>query len=344
MAFSDLKKKAGDIESIRQRVVSNQGGNQDEYLNLGIDQTRNGYIRVRLLPAPADEDSPMVSYSRFKFKNGSKTYSAYHLKNIGQNDPCQQYLSALWADGSEEAKKLYSERKQKRNTIVNLIVLEDKVKPDNNGWTGRYRPPAHIKKMIEEALNPTPDKFTKEVAESFNPFDIFGSGGGRDLIIRVTDKEGQNSYEKSTWAPSSSPLFGGDEAKMEETWKQAKSLYQFIDPSKYKSYDELAKMLVEVVGPNDKYIKAALAEWLEANPDVASKSSSSGGSAGKTSNRAAKEDTPPEDEKPQEEQKSETKVETKVETKKETKSTPAPSSSDDMDFDIDFDINDTPFD
>ncbi|QIG68013.1 single-stranded DNA-binding protein [Rhizobium phage RHph_Y68] len=339
MAFSDLKKKSGDIESIRQRVVQNQGGNQDEYLNLGIDATRNGYIRVRLLPAPADEDSPMVSYSRFKFKNGSKTYSAYHLKNIGQNDPCQQYLAQLWQDGSKEAKELYSERKQKRYTIVNLVVLEDKVKPENNGWTGRYRPPAHIKKMIEEALNPTPDKFTKEVAESFNPFDIFGSGGGRDLIIRVTDKEGQNSYEKSTWAPSSSALYDGDEAKMEETWKQAKSLYQFIDPTKYKSYDELAKMLVEVVGPNDKYIKAALSEWLEANPDVASKSSSSG-TSGKTSNRAPKDETPADEEKSKEEKKTETKVETKTETKVETKS----KDSEDFDFDVDFNIDDTPFD
>ncbi|QNH71396.1 single-stranded DNA-binding protein [Rhizobium phage AF3] len=339
MGFSDLKKAAKDIDSIRQRVTENQGGGGGgDYLQLGIDATRNGYIRVRLLPAPENEDSPMVHYSKFKFTNGTKTYNAYHLKNIGQNDPCQQYLAKLWEDGSKEAKDTYSARKQKRNTVVNLIVLEDKIKPENNGWTGEYRPPAFIKKMIEEALNPTPDKFTKEVADSFNPFDIFGAGGGRDLIIRVTDKEGQNSYEKSHWAPSSSALFDGDEAKMEETWKKAKSLYRYIDPTKYKSYDELCKMLIEVVGKNDKYVRVALADWIEEHPEAIAGSSSN---SGRTSNRVEKEDAPDkfaEEGKPKEETKSE---KPKEDAKpKEDKILPA---GDGMDFDLDFNIDDTPF-
>jgi hypothetical protein len=334
MAFSDLKKKAGDIEAIRQRVTQNNGGGGDnsEFLQLGIDATRNGYIRVRLLPAPENEDSPMVTYSRFYWKNGPKAYSAFSLKNIGQSDPCQQYLSELWNDGSKICKDLYSERKKKTYTVVNVEVIEDKVKPENNGWIGKYRIPSAIGKLIDSALNPVKDKFTGECADSFNPFDIFGTSGGRELIIRVTDKEGNNSYETSKWADKPSALHGGDETKMEASWKQAKPLFHYIDPAKHKSYDELAKYLTEVVGRDDPYLRAGLSDWLEANPDAGVRS------AGKKA----------EDKKPEEEKKSETKTETKAkeepkpEPKTETK-TP-PKSDDDFDFDFNVDSDEgSPF-
>jgi len=267
MAFSDLKKKAGDIDAIRQRVQQASGnndneGNNNEFHQLGIDATKNGYIVARLMPAPEGEDAPMITYSRFYWKNGTKAYSAYSLKNKGQSDPCQMYLSQLWEDGSDASKKTYRERKKKTYTVVNLTIIEDKVKPENNGVTKKYRVVGKIKDMIDLALNPVADKFTGEKAESFNPFDIFGHAGGRNLIIRIKDKDGNNNYEDTKWADKPSALFDGDEKKMEEAYKQCKPLQVYFEDSKYKTFDELAKLLGEVVGRNDPFYRAGLADWL----------------------------------------------------------------------------------
>ena len=328
MSFSELRKKAADIQSIRDRVTTantNGGGDGGDFLQLGIDATRNGYIRVRLLPAPEGEESPMVTYSRFYWKNGPKTYSALNLKNIGQSDPCQLYLAQLWEDGSKQCKDLYSERKKQTRTVVNLVVLEDKVKPENNNLVKKYRTPAFIKKLIEQAINPEVDKFTGLPSNpSFNPFDIFGAAGGRDLIIRVTDKEGQNSYEKSHWADNSSALYDGDEEKMEAAWKQAGSLFQYIDPSKHKTFDEAAKYLTEVLGRDDPYLRAALPDWLEEHPEAGRRSGGSKPDEVKTSNKPAEDPAP----------KTETKTETKSDTPKEESKRIVTNQSDDFDFDF----------
>ncbi|AKE44685.1 putative single-stranded DNA-binding protein [Sinorhizobium phage phiM9] len=336
MAFSDLKKKAADIEAVRSRVTQNQGGGEGngEFLQMGIDNTRNGYLRVRLMPAPEGEDAPMVTYSRFYWKNGAKAYSAYSLKNLGQQDPCQQYLSQLWDDGSEASKKLYRERKKKTTTVVNVTVLEDKVKPENNGFVGKMRVVGTIKDMIDKALNPKEDKFTGEKPESFNPFDIFGHAGGRDLIIRIVDKDGNNNYDESKWADKSTPLFGGDEAKMEEAWKKCKPLQTYFEPSKYKTYDELARILVEVVGRNDPFIRAALGDWLESNESPAQKQEAADRAEQRKTEEKREEKT---------ETKSEEKKTEKSETPKEEKKTETKSEKEDDGFDFDFDVGDDPF-
>ncbi|ASV44613.1 single stranded DNA-binding protein [Agrobacterium phage Atu_ph04] len=334
MSFSDLKKKMGNFDEIRQQLQDNSGSRgENAYLNFGIDQTRNAYVRGRLMPAPEGENSPMVTYSRFNWKNGSKSYFAFSLRNIGEkSDPCQEYLAKLWEDGSKEAKALYGERKKKTNTLVNFHVIEDKVDPSNNGKTWLLRTPAFIKGLIDKALNPPKDKFTGEQAEAFNPFDIFGTYGGRDLILRVHDKEGQNSYETSKFADTPSALYDGDEAKMKEAYEGCHSLYKFVDPSRYKTRDELIAILAEVLGRNDPYFRAAHSEWLEANPTATGSGSRSERSESREEKREEKKEEPR-----REQPKSEPKAETKTETQSK------PSSDDDGDFDFNVDFDDTPF-
>ena len=43
-------------------------------------------------------------------------------------------------------------------------------------------------------------------------------------------------------------MFNGDEAQLEETYGQLYTLSDFTDPSNYKSYAELKRKLVEVLG------------------------------------------------------------------------------------------------
>ena len=58
---------------------------------------------------------------------------------------------------------------------------------------------------------------------------------------------GYINYDKSEFT-SQNKLFEGDDALLEEIWNKQYSLTQFIDPSNFKSYDELKTKLHSVIG------------------------------------------------------------------------------------------------
>lgn len=263
MSFAQLRKDAENLDAIREQVIQkNSDGNK--YLQIGIDQSGNGYCKVRIMPAPEGESSPRVKQERFHFENGAKTYSNLSRKNLGEYDPVQPYLGKLWEDGSEAAKKIYKERKKKVRDLVNVYVIEDKVNPENDGKVFLCRVVNTIDKLLKEALDPQADKFTGEKAEAFNPFDLFGKAGGRDLVIRIFNEDGNNNYSKSHFEKESTAFLGGDEAKMEEAWKMCHPLAPLVDPARHKPYDVLLEELITVVGPEDRYLKAAYPDEVAA--------------------------------------------------------------------------------
>ena len=71
--------------------------------------------------------------------------------------------------------------------------------------------------------------------EPMNPFD-FWSGANFKLKIRQVD--GFANYDKSEFA-SPSPLYDGEDAKLESVWKQQHSLQGVLAPENFKSYQEL---------------------------------------------------------------------------------------------------------
>ena len=126
-----------------------------------------------------------------------------------------------------------------------------------------------------------------------NPFDFWE---GADFRIKIRNVEGYRNYDKSEFAKPE-PLFGGDDDKLKETYEKLFPLQDFVNPKNYKSYAELKKKLVEVLG------EGALTG--EARAEVAARPSAAP-AAGKTAETAeiryasapgANDETPPESEK-----------------------------------------------
>jgi len=80
--------------------------------------------------------------------------------------------------------------------------------------------------------------------EAINPFDFWK---GANFRLKIRKVAGYTNYDKSEF-DSTSPLLGGDDAKLEQLWKSEHSLKEFIDPKNYKTYDELKDRLYEVLG------------------------------------------------------------------------------------------------
>ena len=92
---------------------------------------------------------------------------------------------------------------------------------------------------IKEAMYP---EFKDE-----NAIDPFNFWSGADFKLKIRKVAGYTNYDKSEFAPAS-PLFGGDDAKLEALWNKQHSLQEFVTPKNFKEYGALKTKLYETLG------------------------------------------------------------------------------------------------
>ena len=78
-----------------------------------------------------------------------------------------------------------------------------------------------------------------------NPFDFWA---GANFKLKIRRVEGYQNYDKSEF-DDASPLFDDDD-KLEKIYNSLHDLSEFTTPDKFKSYDDLKKRLVYVLGMN----------------------------------------------------------------------------------------------
>lgn len=199
--------------------------------------------------------SPVVLVCRHDFKssNGSR-YSELALKTLGQECPVNEHDRPLWEAWKDAGKPDNNDKKvlvgriAKDEYYANILVVDDKAAPDNNGKVFLFKFSAAIKKMIDQAFDPSIP--TNPTFDPFDPFD------GAELHLTFMGEErsfnGWNGLvpadmsKESSWV--NNPMCGGDEAKIEETMELAYSLQDFIDPALFKSYAVLKERLLAVLG------------------------------------------------------------------------------------------------
>jgi hypothetical protein len=145
----------------------------------------------------------------------------------------------LWNSGNEKDKEIARERKRRLHYVSNILVLSDPANPDNEGKVFLYK---YGKKIFDKIMDIMQPQFQDETP--INPFDFWA---GANFKLKIRNFEGYRNYDKSEFE-GASELFGGDEAKLEKTYNSLYSLKDFNDPANYKSYADLKRKLVEVLG------------------------------------------------------------------------------------------------
>jgi hypothetical protein len=192
------------------------------------------------LPAKDGEDLPWVRFWDHGFKGPTgRWYIENSLTSIGQTDPVAEINSVLWNSGNEKDKEIARERKRRLHYVSNILVISDPANPDNEGKVFLYK---FGKKIFDKIMDIMQPQFQDETP--VNPFDFWT---GANFKLKIRNFEGYRNYDKSEFE-SASELFGGDEAKLEKTYNSLYSLKDFVDPANYKSYAELKRKLVEVLG------------------------------------------------------------------------------------------------
>ena len=247
MSFDTLKtNRTNAIADLVTAAAKVSGGNK--YTNTGddkmwkptVDKAGNGYAVIRFLPTAEGGKLPWVQYWDHGFKGPTgRWYIEKSLTSIQQEDPLSQYNSKLWNSGIEADKDTCRRQKRRLHYVSNIYVVSDPGNPDSEGKVFMYQYGKKIFDKIQDVMNP---QFEDEKA--INAFDLWD---GADFRIKIQNVEGFRNYDKSGF-DNSKPLCDGDDTRLREIYSLEHNIEIFIDPAEYKTFAELQKKLIDVVG------------------------------------------------------------------------------------------------
>ena len=246
MSFANLKKQS-KLGSLTAKLVkeveklnTNGASGDDRLWKLEVDKSGNGYAVIRFLPAPDGEDLPFVKLYSHAFQGPGGWYIENSLTTLGQKDPVSEYNSQLWNNGTDAGKDAARKQKRKLTYISNIYVVKDPANPENEGKVFLYKYGKKIFDKLTAAMQP---EFEDE--EAIDPFDFWQ---GANFKLKIRKVEGYQNYDKSEF-DNASALFDDDD-KLEKIYNSLHDLSEFTTPDKFKSYDDLKKRLVYVLGMN----------------------------------------------------------------------------------------------
>lgn len=239
MTFSikDLRKSRGsNFEAITKALTKPAGGFSDDegFFKLERDKAGNASATIRFMPKHPDDELPWVQLYTHGFKGPTgRWYIENSRTTLGEEDPVSEMNRELWNSGSEANKKIARDRKRKTQYIANVLVIADPKHPENEGKVMHFK---FGKKIFEKIMDKATPTFEDE-----KPVDVFDPDTGAEFKLRMRQVDGYPNYDKSEF--SDPKPIGDSDDEINAVLGQIKPLKVFLDPSQFKSYDELAKKL-----------------------------------------------------------------------------------------------------
>lgn len=238
----------GEINKRLETASSSNGGSTADARQYKPKFAKDGTFEavIRFLPAPGDE-LPIVKKFAHRFKDRGGDFHEECLTTIGQKCPVCEVNSEAWQVATEDVKKsVLRPRSRQTSGVSNILVISDPQCPTNNGKVFIYR---YGKTIFEKVTDKCfPDE--KKVATGVAPVNVFDYYEGANFRLSGAKKSiGGNvvipKYDNSSF---DAPSVIGDEAFIDSIEKQLFSLKEFLDPAKFKSYDEIKSLFNKVRG------------------------------------------------------------------------------------------------
>jgi hypothetical protein len=269
MTFSiaDLRKSRGDFTAITKALEKTNGGYENDeadFFKVQRDKAGNGSAVLRFLPKHPEDDLPWVQVYSHSFQGPTgRWYIENSRTTLGEADPVSECNAQLWKTGLDSDKEIARKQKRRLHYVANILVVSYPTKPELEGQILRFKFGKKIFEKLMESANPT---FEDE--KPLNPFDPFE---GANFKLRMRQVEGYPNYDKSEFADAS-PIAGSDE-EIVEILNKMTSLKELVDPSKFKSYEELKRKFDSVMNGTPTGSKTAeeVAESMSSMPIAAPK-------------------------------------------------------------------------
>ena len=246
MDFETLKSSSSNFDKITKALEKNLGPEDqanknkyqdDRFWKPELDKTGNGYAVIRFLPASEKEEMPWQRVWSHAFQDKGGWYIENSLTTLNSKDPVSEDNTRLWNTGVDSDKDIARKRKRKLSYYSNIYIVSDPKHPENEGKVFLFKYGKKIFDKISEAMQP---QFADEKA--INPFD-FWKGANFKLKIRKVD--GYWNYDKSEFE-GVTPV-ASEDANIKAIWAKQYPLKPFVDPSNFKSYDELKEKLNRII-------------------------------------------------------------------------------------------------
>jgi hypothetical protein len=247
MSFEDLKKrsKSGSLtEKLLKKVekMSEGNSNDDErFWKPSLGKTGTGQAVLRFLPAKIGQwEEEYVELFTHAFQGpGGQWLIDNCPTTIGKQCPVCSNNREDWNTGNKDTQNLVRERKRKLSYYSNIYIIKDYANPENDGKVKIFKYGKKIFEKIEAALNP---KF-----EGDPKIDAFSLWDGADFNLKICKVDGYWNYDKSEFSKPSEFLSGDDE-QLKRVYESLHNITDFVNPEKFKSYDDLKNRLDLVLG------------------------------------------------------------------------------------------------
>ena len=147
--------------------------------------------------------------------------------------------STLWNSGIDADKETARKQKRRLAYYSNIYVVKDPANPENEGKVFLFKYGTKIFEKVQALMSP---EFKDET-----PVDPFKFWEGADFKLKIRNVGGYVNYDRSEFS-APAPLFGGDDKKLEILWKKQYALAEFVNPTGFKSYDEVKDRFKKTVG------------------------------------------------------------------------------------------------
>ena len=264
MSFEQLKQRSQNKDALIEKLSSLDSSKEkksykdDRFWRPTVDDSGTASAIIRFLPECEGEEDAAVLYFSHAFQGPGGWFIENSRTTFGEKDPVSEYNSRLWNSGIQANKDMVSQKtKRKKNFVSNILVVSDPACPENEGKVFLFRYGMKIHQKLLDAMKP---EFADE--DPIIPFDFWQ---GANFRLRQRKVAGYPNYDKSEF-DSVSALFDGDEGRLKEVWGTQYPLSEFVDPTNYKSYDELKTRLETVLGgtqPTTTAENTALDEKVE---------------------------------------------------------------------------------
>ena len=197
--------------------------------------------------------TPLVKLLRHNFKGVNGYLNSLSPSTFGQEDPIKEWSMPQWGvlKGKDKEDPIIKAQREKLKDFiasseyyVNILIINDAQKPENNGKVMKYKFGEAVRKIIDTGSTP---KFPTDPS-----FDPFCPWTGADLQLNLSYEKrpfkGKEVYvpkfESVKW---SAPAPMGDDTFIEKIWGEAHPLMDYLDRSKFPTYDELKAKFCKVM-------------------------------------------------------------------------------------------------
>lgn len=235
-----------ELESLDNKKKFLNEEDQYPYWNPQLDKAGLCLAEIRFLPSIVDGGKNLVKFESWGVKGPTtgKWYINNSLRNLGQDDPAQRYANIEWTRAKNAGLDRPKDSPLQKNKwyIANIYIISDKNNPENDGQVKLWKFGEKVYQKIKKKMFP---EFEDDAR--INIFDLWEGANFRvKLSLKKVDKREYRDYDACEFA-SPSEFLNGDESKLQKVLELTTPVEEFLKPEKYKSYDELAKRLAEVL-------------------------------------------------------------------------------------------------